>query len=52
MQLLLDNAPSHPRDSTLMSNNSLITVTFRPHVKALIQLMDKIDYIHGMTLQG
>jgi hypothetical protein len=41
MQLLLDNAPSHPRDSTLMSNNSLITVTFRPHVKALIQLMDQ-----------
>ena len=41
MQLLLDNAPSHPRHSTLMSNNSLITVTFRPHVKALIQLMDQ-----------
>jgi hypothetical protein len=41
MQLLLDNAPSHPCDSTLMSNNILIPVTFRPHVKAIIQLMDQ-----------
>jgi len=41
MQLLLDNAPSHPRDSTLMSNDSLITETFRPHIKAIIQLMDQ-----------
>jgi hypothetical protein len=40
-QLLLDNAPSHPSDSTLMSNNSLIIVKFLPHVTAIIRPMDQ-----------
>jgi hypothetical protein len=43
-QLLLDNAPSHPSDSTLMSNNGLIIVKFLPHITGIIWPMDhKVD---------
>jgi hypothetical protein len=48
--LLLDNAPSHPNESTMTSNNGLVKF-LTPHVTSTIQSTDESD-CNETTLRG